>query len=125
MTRDKACWDGSDEIRVCAWDIQLICSEYWFKHNLGKIKIFVYLHLAHWLIVCNKNWKYESPVVMKEVFFELDLQLIAIEGSLCTWVWRSENVSVSRNEIQPTCVVYEHHTRLALSNVTRGYVTGS
>jgi len=31
-----------DEIRVLAFDIQLICSEYGLKHNLGQIKRFVF-----------------------------------------------------------------------------------
>jgi len=33
---------ASDEIRVFAFDIHLICSEYGFKHNLRKIMEFVF-----------------------------------------------------------------------------------
>jgi len=53
----------------------------------------------------------------------LDIQLIGIQNSLCTWVRRSEHVRVSTFEIKPTCLVYELHTRLALSNVIRAYGT--
>ena len=39
--------NASDEIRVLAFDIHFICSEYGFKHNLGQNKVFVYVRLAH------------------------------------------------------------------------------
>ena len=56
------------KMEVMKFVYALMSSEYWFKHNLGKIRIFVYLHLAHRLIVCNINWKHITPIVMKKVF---------------------------------------------------------
>jgi len=56
---------ASDEIRVWAFDIHLICSEYRFKYNLRQIKYFVCLILAYCLSVLNMDSKRDSRTEMK------------------------------------------------------------
>jgi hypothetical protein len=55
----------SDKIRVLAFDIHLICSEYGFKHNLRQIKKFVCLRLTYCLSVLNMDSKRDSRIEMK------------------------------------------------------------
>jgi len=55
---------ASDEIRVLAIVIQLIRSEYGFKHNLPQIKKFVCLRLAYSLSVLNMECKHDSQIEM-------------------------------------------------------------
>ena len=59
------CLNGSDENRVLAFEIQLICSEYGFKHNLRLIKEFVFLRLAYCLSLLNMDWEHDSRTEMK------------------------------------------------------------
>jgi len=55
---------ASDEIRVLAFDMHLICSEYGFKHNLRQIKKFVCVHLVYCLSVLNMDCKHDSHIEM-------------------------------------------------------------
>jgi len=59
------CLTAKNEIRVLAFDIHLICSEYGLKHNLRQIKKFLCLRLAYCLSVLNMDSKHSSRIEMK------------------------------------------------------------
>jgi len=58
------CLTASDEIRVLAFDIHLVCSEYGFKHNLLLIKKCVCLSFSYGLFVLNMNCRCDSRIEM-------------------------------------------------------------
>ena len=78
MTKSVNMTNCKLEIRVLAFDTQLICSEYGFKHNMRQIKNFVCLRLAYCLPVLNMDRKRDSQID------ELVMQLIGNKNSLRT-----------------------------------------
>ena len=113
--------NASDEIRVCTFDMRLICSEYGFNITCEEINLCVY----DWFSVYQFRIWTEMWLANRDeiIFLQLDMQLTGIQITLSTWVRPTDVVRILALEVQLLLSVYELHTRLALSNEIRVYRT--